>query len=264
MDFKCLVNAFEKFGDKYRKTPQGNYMMYLDPNDIENSQVWVFFDNRAWAQYSKDYLKYNDAKGEKSGRWACDGEDEFSITNFRESKKYYSKDDDWKPFTLSPTKLPQPIPNPESSNDLFSCVRKNKGNTAKVDSNGESVWFWVDEPNKVAHIFYKKDNKWVQSKDGTEQFIGRWNCDEDNHFLIVSNDGQSYSSRSDNWEKVTTVGNLNDSFPLKFGSQGPNVVKLQKFLNDKIRTNPLTVNGIFDQKTADKLIEFQKKEGIIE
>jgi hypothetical protein len=24
------------------------------------------------------------------------------------------------------------------------------------------------------------------------------------------------------------------------------------------------VNGIFDQKTADKLIEFQKKEGIIE
>jgi peptidoglycan hydrolase-like protein with peptidoglycan-binding domain len=50
---------------------------------------------------------------------------------------------------------------------------------------------------------------------------------------------------------------------LKLGSKGPNVVKLQKFLNDKIPGNPLTVNGVFDQKTADKLIEFQKKEGII-
>ena len=145
----------------------------------------------------------------------------------------------------------------------FSCILKNKGDKAKIDSNGESAWFWVDEPNRIAHIFYKKDNKWIQSKNGVEQFVGRWNCDEDNHFLIVTDD-ESYSSRSDNWEEISRVGDSNDNFPLKLKSEGPNVVKLQKFLNDKIPGNPLTVNGIFDQKTADKLIEFQKKEGIIE
>ena len=241
-DIKCVKAVLERFGDPIKETDKAIYQ-------TDKDGVMWFFDKRGYWVELKGKVKTD------QGIWECDGNDNIKITN--ETQVYISKDD------LGWTDKPQ-VEQPVTDNSDFSCIQKNKGNAVKVDSNGDYTWFWVDEPNKIAHIFYKKDNKWVQSKDGTEQFTGRWNCDEDNHILIVSNDGQSYSSRSDNWEKVTTVGNLNDSFPLKFGSQGPNVVKLQKFLNDKIRTNPLTVNGIFDQKTADKLIEFQKKEGIIE
>ena len=246
MEFNCIIKNFNSRGDKFGEYP--NYViLYLD--GTYRGDLYYFGKDGLWSELTNDTGK---PVVVASGTWECDGENDFKIINKTKNSLYSSKTNGVTPIT------------PEQSQNSFSCIQKNKGNAAKVDSNGDYVWFWVDEPNKVAHIFYKKDNKWVQSKDGTEQFMGRWNCDEDNHFLIVSNDGQSYSSRSDNWEKVTTVGNLNDSFPLKFGSQGPNVVKLQKFLNDKIRTNPLTVNGIFDQKTADKLIEFQKKEGIIE
>jgi peptidoglycan hydrolase-like protein with peptidoglycan-binding domain len=99
----------------------------------------------------------------------------------------------------------------------------------------------------------------VQSKDGVQEHTGTWKCDGDHHFTIRSKD-ESYSSRMNNWDKVIIS---NDDFPLKFGSQGPRVVKLQKFLNDKLPNNKLTVDGIFDQETEDKLIEFQRKEGII-
>jgi hypothetical protein len=143
----------------------------------------------------------------------------------------------------------------------FACILKNKnvrGPVATVSSDGNSVSFFVDEPNKVLHIFYK-DKKWAQSKDGVEQYTGTWKCDEDHHFTIRSGN-ESYSSRMNDWQKVIIA---DDDFPLKFGRQGPRVVRLQKFLNDKLPNNKLTVDGIFDQATEDKLIEFQRKEGII-
>jgi hypothetical protein len=240
-DKKCVIEFYKKIPQDVREMTDRLYTIYP-----EDKLMYVF-------TFSGDWFGLTPSAGGKyelkfTGTWECKGNDNFIITT--ETHTLDSEVGDW-------------VKQPVADNSDFSCVLKNKGNSAKIDSNGESVWFWVDEPNKVAHIFYKKDNKWVQSKDGTEQFVGRWNCDEDNHFLIVTDD-ESYSSRSDNWEEISKVGDSNDSFPLKFGSKGPNVVKLQKFLNDKIRTNPLTVNGIFDQKTADKLIEFQKKEGIIE
>ena len=252
MEYTCLITFFNENDYTYKE--YSGKMHVLVEGDV-NGMRWIFEKNGRWDELTKVESKWTVTD---RGNWECIGNSNFLIQTTTTNKILRTDAD-----TLEWVDKPQ-VEQPVTDNSDFSCVLKNKGSAAKVDSNGDYIWFWVDEPNKVAHIFYKKDNKWVQSKDGTEQFMGRWNCDEDNHFLIVSNDGQSYSSRSDNWEKVTTVGNLNDSFPLKFGSQGPNVVKLQKFLNDKIRTNPLTVNGIFDQKTADKLIEFQKKEGIIE
>jgi hypothetical protein len=239
-DITCVRKVLEKFGDPIKETDKAIY------SSDKDGIMW-FFDKRGY------WFEYEGGVKKNQGIWECDGGDNIKITD--ETQIYVSKDNTgW----IDKPQVEQPV------EDIgFSCILKNKGNDAKIDSNGESAWFWVDEPNKIAHIFYKKDNKWTQSKNGVEQFVGRWNCDEENHFLIVTDD-ESYSSRSDNWEKITKVGDSNDSFPLKFGSKGPNVVKLQKFLNNKISANPLTVNGIFDQKTQDKLIEFQKKEGIIE
>lgn len=240
-DIKCVKAVLERFGDPIKETDKAIYQ--TDKDGI----MW-FFDKRGYWTERKGNVKTD------QGIWNCDGSDNIKITN--ETQVYISKNN------LGWTDKPQ-VEQPVTDNSDFSCILKNKGNTANVDSNGEYAWYWVDQPNKVAHIFFK-DGKWQQTKENQKQYDGRWNCDEDNNFLIVSNDGQSYSSRTDNWEKVLTFGNPNDSFPLRIGSEGPNVVKLQKFLNDRIRTNPLTVNGRFDQNTMNKLIEFQKKEGIIE
>jgi hypothetical protein len=241
-DKKCVIEFYKKIPQKVSEITDRLYT--ISP---QSNAMYVFTFSGDWF-----YLPIVDGKRVKQseGTWECKGNNNFIITT--DTHTWDSEGGGW-------------VPKPQSTTDTqgFSCVLKNKGNDAKVDSNGESAWFWVDEPNKIAHIFYKKDNKWTQSQNGVEQFVGRWNCDEEDHFLIVT-DTDSYSSRSDNWEKISRVGDSNDSFPLKIESMGPNVVKLQKFLNDKIPTNPLTVNGLFDQKTQEKLIEFQKKEGIIE
>jgi len=47
-------------------------------------------------------------------------------------------------------------------------------------------------------------------------------------------------------------------FPLKLGSEGPEVAQLQNYLNKLIPFEPLVVNGLFDKKTQDKLIQLQK------
>jgi hypothetical protein len=227
--------------------------MHLYVEGTTSGINWIFRKNGNWGEVENVDGKW---KNNSLGKWRCDGDSNFVIENTTTNQIFTSADENPNWINKSQEE------DPSTYSIQFSCIQKNKGNAAKIDSNGDYVWFWVNEPDKVAHIFFK-DGKWSQTKNNINQFTGRWNCDEGDHFLIVTDD-ESYSSRNDNWEKITRVGDSNDSFPLKFGSKGPNVVKLQKFLNDKIRTNPLTVNGIFDQKTADKLIEFQKKEGIIE
>jgi hypothetical protein len=239
---ECIKKPSTRIGGTFSE--KDNFARISYPQVDNTRLTWFFYDNGKWVSME---TTPNSTKKEDSGTWECNGNENFKI--FAGNFTYMSDIDDWVEST--------------TDDSDFSCILKNKGDKAKIDSNGESAWFWVDEPNRIAHIFYKKDNKWIQSKNGVEQFVGRWNCDEDNHFLIVTDD-ESYSSRSNNWEEISRVGDSNDNFPLKLKSEGPNVVKLQKFLNDKIPGNPLTVNGIFDQKTADKLIEFQKKEGIIE
>lgn len=136
-----------------------------------------------------------------------------------------------------------------------------------------------------AHAFYN-----VSSLGKKPMKIGEWQCDGTDNFMFTSGidaggypaSPKAYYSKDKFVEKeipqqpeqttepeaptepeTPTEPEADDSFPLKEGSEGPNVVKLQKFLNDKIPSNPLTVNGKFDEKTKNKLIEYQKKEGII-
>jgi hypothetical protein len=65
-------------------------------------------------------------------------------------------------------------------------------------------------------------------------------------------------SQTTNTSTTTTTDALDSSkFPLKIGSKGEYVIKLQKFLNDVIPQSPLVVTGVFDQKTKDKLDQFK-------
>jgi hypothetical protein len=165
------------------------------------------------------------------------------------------KNSQYCPSTSSPSSGIDPI---------FSCIRpyfENEGRKISTHPSGritvktrEGGNIWVFSKDKI----WSKYN--LQSKKITKQ--GKWECTGNSSFRIITDDQEWLSSDSIGWTDITVQAD--DSFPLKVASKGPNVVKLQKFLNDKIPTNPLTVNGLFDQKTQDKLIEFQKKEGIIE
>lgn len=248
---ECLKKVATKKGYTYNE--ESNHLRMVFPKDGTKKDLWYFYDNGQWVLVETDG---RNPKALSSGKWECNGNENFKI--IVKNYTYDAETDKWSESTTE-----QDSDEPSTYSIQFSCIQKNKGDRVKIDSNGEYVWFWTDETDKTASIFYK-NGKWAQTKNGVEEFTGRWNCDEDSHYLIVANDSTSYSSRGGGWREITTVGDLNDNFPLKFGSQGPNVVKLQKFLNNRIPTNPLVVNGIFDQRTEDKLIEFQKKEGIIE
>jgi hypothetical protein len=252
MELNCLITNFRQYGDKYYQDTN-KVILYLD--GVRDGERWLFNKNGSWSQISAG----SNPVATNSGKWECDGDGNFKITNRTKNTFYDSKNPDAGFVPI----VNEPDPTAESTTDDsdFACILKNKnvrGPVATVSSDGNYVSFFVDEPNKVSHIFYK-DKNWVQSKDGVQEHTGTWKCDGDHHFTIRSKD-ESYSSRMNNWDKVIIS---NDDFPLKFGSQGPRVVKLQKFLNDKLPNNKLTVDGIFDQATEDKLIEFQRKEGII-
>lgn len=245
---ECIKKPSTRIGGTFSE--KDNFARISYPQVDNTRLTWFFYDNGRWVSME---TTPNSTKKEDSGTWECNGNENFKIV--ARGWVYTSDIDDWVEAT------PEADPNAGTTTDSedFACILKNKnvrGPVATVSSDGNSVSFFVDEPNKVSHIFYK-DKKWTQSKDGVNQFTGKWNCDGDHHFFIFTDD-ESYSSRSDNWGTIDR-----DTFPLKYGSKGPNVVKLQKFLNSKLPNNPLTVNGIFDTQTENKLIEYQRKEGLI-
>jgi hypothetical protein len=250
MELNCLITNFRQYGDKYYQDTN-KVILYLD--GVRDGERWLFNKNGSWSQISAG----SNPLATNSGKWECDGDGNFKITNRTKNTFYDSKNPDagFVPIVNEP----DPSTGSTTDDSDFDCILKNKnvrGPVATVSSDGNYVSFLVDETDKIYHIFYK-DKKWTQSKDGVNQFTGKWNCDGDHHFFIFTGD-ESYSSRSDNWGTIDR-----DTFPLKFGSKGPNVVKLQKFLNSKLPNNPLIVNGIFDTQTENKLIEYQRKEGLI-
>lgn len=255
MEFNCLITNFTQYGDKYYQD-SSKVILYLDGTSV--GERWFFDKNGLWSQFAAGRTPVVTS----SGKWQCAGNDNFTITSTTKNTFYDSKNPDagFVPIVNEP----DPDTGTTTDSEDFTCILKNKnvrGPVATVSSDGNSVSFFVDEPNKVSHIFYK-DKKWVQSKDGVNEFTGTWECDGefDHHFRIRSGN-KSYSSYMNNWDDVIVA---NDDFPLKFNSRGPRVVRLQKFLNDKLPNDKLTVDGIFDEKTEKKLIEFQRKEGIIQ
>lgn len=61
---------------------------------------------------------------------------------------------------------------------------------------------------------------------------------------------------------TTTPAALNYDAMLQNGSRGAEVAELQKLLNNKQKTNPLVVDGIFGPKTENKLYSLIKHRSI--
>jgi hypothetical protein len=248
------------------------YKIYEFPNDkdpksyvvvwVNNiKKFWGFFEDYAFGEYNVDVLGN---KPIKIGKWQCDGTDNFMFTSGVDvggypasPKAYYSKDG------FVEKEIPQQPEATTEGNPIFNCIRNSYSDSEFTELPDRLIM--IDSVGQGFRVVYYTNGRFAyfeNNSDGKEEFIdkGDWKCEGERDVEFTFD----YEKRNPTTEpEQTTEPKADDSFPLKLGSKGPNVVKLQKFLNDKISGNPLTVNGVFDQKTADKLIEFQKKEGII-
>lgn len=128
-------------------------------------------------------------------------------------------------------------------------------------SKGKYSYFY----NNKVYLFMKKEGNNFVRKD-----IGTWECDGERHYKVFSKTfSNTYSSKTgevtDRTPTVTPTPEPNEEptydkskFPLRLGSEGPEVAQLQNYLNKLIPTEPLVVNGRFDDKTQAKLNQLQK------
>jgi hypothetical protein len=101
----------------------------------------------------------------------------------------------------------------------------------------------------------------MSNRDDIERFFSKYSIYDLGEFTAYDFDEFYQSLLSDSNEPSNIDRN---NFPLKEGSRGPEVAQLQKFLNNKIVNNPLTIDGVFGPKTKEKLIQFQKQEGYVQ
>lgn len=254
----CVTKYFTKKGTFFTETER-----VVIAAKITDKVTWDFYSGG-------QFTGFDGGVPYAVGTWRCDGDENFMITGMvtgtdgnRKNKTFSSKTpNSWTDTVVSPTTQRNPI---------FNCIRNFHSDNKDYYGTKENLYEYPDrltityrnEDNTLrAFSFYTNkrliilnlnaDNKWV-----AENKRGTWECLEERDYKFTEDSLPPATPATE--EPVA-----DDSFPLKEGKRGPNVVKLQKFLNDKIPNNPLTVNGVFDEKTKDKLIEYQKKEGIIE
>jgi hypothetical protein len=237
--FDCIENYVKKTAGTKFYEHADSVVMWRD--NIKN--YWQFFKDDQWIKVVNNLTM-------ERGNWECDGADGFIIIS-RMGKTWKTSDPTWKDTPSEPEATTE-------GNPIFNCIRNHhtsEGDKITELSNKLTV---IDSSIGYRIVFYTNGRfaYFETDSDGKEEFNGKgdWKCKGEREY--------EYTFDSETSE-TPTEPEADDSFPLKEGSEGPNVVKLQKFLNDKIPSNPLTVNGKFDEKTKNKLIEYQKKEGII-
>jgi hypothetical protein len=255
----CVTKYFTKKGTTFTET-RGVVIAVK----ISDTVTWDFYSGN-------NFVAFEGGVPYVVGKWQCDGDENFTITGdvtkrdgTKKNQTFSSKTPDKWTDTVQTTQL----------DPAFSCV------TNGLTSMGK-IFEIIDNKYVVATLKSWSGTKWYfyQTKPGVRPWVevfggknvvatGTWSCVGESNFQLTRSDGKTYVGGNTSWEgegqpDPSTEPEGDDSFPLKEGKRGPNVVKLQKFLNDKIPSNPLTVNGVFDEKTKNKLIEYQKKEGII-
>jgi hypothetical protein len=131
--------------------------------------------------------------------------------------------------------------------------------------------YTIDKSDNSMYVFtFNGDWFYVPMVDGKriQKSIGTWECKGNNHFIITTETHTLDSSDDKGWvekppveqepEQNTEPTYDKSKFPLKLNSQGPEVAQLQNYLNKLIPFEPLVVNGIFNKKTQDKLMQLQK------
>jgi hypothetical protein len=264
MDFDCLINNFKEYGDLYREFPKG-VVLYINGEDNKDSPVWIFYSNGYWAQYTSDPSQYEGSTRQFLGEWKCDGENHFFINDTGTNKKYSSKTGEWKPVV--PDTLAQ-------LNPSFSCVTSGLASMGLSFQIKDNRYVVATLKSNTKWYFYnpKPDTKtWVEYDYNTKNITlqGTWSCLGESNFQLTRSDGKTFVGGDTSWKDETQSGTTTEpthdetKFPLKKGSRGPEVVQLQNYLNKQIPQDPLVTDGIFGDKTYNKLVQLQKSTGLI-
>lgn len=220
-------------------------------------------DNVTWDFYSRDtFVAYRGGVPYIVGKWQCDGDENFIIngdvtkTDGTKKKQTFSSKtpDKWTDTVDSPTTQPNPI---------FDCIRNFHSDNKDYYGTKEKLY---EYPDRLTITFRNKDNTLRAFSFYTNKRLIILNLNADNKWVAENKRGtwecleeRDYKFTEDSLPPATEEPTYDKSkFPLKVGSQGPEVVQLQNYLNKLIPFEPLVVNGIFDKKTQDKLTQLQK------
>lgn len=249
--FNCIEEYTKSAGMKFYEFPNDkdsrSYVVIWTTN-IKN--FWSFFEDMAWANNI-------DNKIVESGVWQCEGEKGFTAISKTNNKIWKTSDPVWKAYE-------EPTGDPEN---IFACIENH------YKEKGLEIINWDDSrgvriSSTTLWVFYKpnSDNRqrWFNMENSVPTEKGDWACDGDSNFTIKKDGGGTYSSQTGEESDSDTSNDSDTSdFPLKFDSRGPKVVQLQHFLNEKGTGTKLVTDGIFGNKTKDKLVQYQKDNNLI-
>lgn len=247
--FNCIEEYTKSKGMKFYEYPNDkdpkSYVVIWTTN-IKN--FWAFYEDTTW----KNKV---DNKIAESGVWECEGTKGFSVIS-ENNKIWKTSDPAWKPYE-------KPTADPEN---IFACIEnhfKEKG--VEIITLGEAKGVRIS-PTSL-WLFYPPNSddrqRWINMENSVVTERGDWACDGDSNFTIKKDGGETYSSQTGDSDSDTSDPEEASDFPLKFGSEGPKVVQLQHFLNEKGTGPNLVTDGIFGNKTKDKLVQYQKDNNLI-
>jgi hypothetical protein len=241
--------------------------------NITDKVVWDFYSGT-------EFVAFEDGVPYVVGKWQCDGDENFTITGIvtkldgtKKNQTYSSKDNDWIDIVTD---------TPSQLDSEFSCITNgltSMGKSFQIKDNMYVVadylmstgYHAIGEPEKptIKWYFYKPKQgtrTWVEYNQLNKRIDlqGTWSCFGESNFKLTRSDGKTYVGGDTSWKDETQPDTTTEptydksKFPLKLNSQGREVEQLQDYLNKLIPFEPLVVNGLFDKKTQDKLIQLQK------
>jgi len=245
--FYCVANAlYHAQSFKRHKKLRGKNSISI----IMDKSTWIFNEDKSFIgrQYDGTDEAFNYV-----GTWKCLGNNTFEITDNTYGEKWTDG------------------PGWVGLDDVFSCVAN------YFNDNKKPFTFSSDKlirKTSWGTRFFFKSKQFVDivTVDGKPivETSGTWECDGERHWKLNSKKSGIYSSKTEDWidapatpEQIEKRKYDKSKFPLKLGSQGSEVADLQNYLNKQIPMDPLVVNGIFDKKTQDKLIQLQKTLNIV-
>jgi hypothetical protein len=219
-------------------------------------------DKIKWDFYSgTQFVAFDDGVPYAIGKWQCDGDENFTITGnvtkldgTKKDQTYSSRNNIWVDVVTNTTTQLDPA---------FSCVISGLTSMGLSFQIKDNVYVVATLKSGTKWYFYqpKQGTKtWVEVNNKTITLQGTWSCVGESNFQLTRSDGKTYVGGDTSWKETTQTEPTYDKskFPLKLNSQGPEVAQLQNYLNKIIPFEPLVVNGLFDKKTQDKLIQLQK------
>jgi hypothetical protein len=232
------------------------------------------------------YKRYVDNSVSATGTWVCDGESNFIITTtdyiYYSSDNFQRRDKTDDPTSTETTPL----------NPIFSCVEKRMKESGNIVTTRTPSY--IIFKTKTSSWAFNKFGGWQQIKSGKIQYKGKWGCDGESEYKIVSDDGEIYeskdrptkwkkSSSSDGstkptWKETTlTIEDLKNGKTVSMGMKGSVIGEIQKLLIDKGYKN-ISKSGepdnLFGRLTKVQVEKFQtenkndkgeslKKDGIV-